>query len=143
MDRVGDHPIAYLFYNIISMFILNGMKEGKKLMFFEKIVHLDLRKTTDAGREREPYLLNINMLQQFVFQFNPETGKFYLDEDDSQANWEDMEKSLEECKDMEEDEKEEYLKWRGKRFIKRQEYVLMVWDENLSDRIIKLVKLID
>ena len=111
------------------MHILTGTRETKKVMYFNSISCLDIRLTPDCGRERYPYLVTVNLLQNFTFQFDPETQKFFCDEEDHEATLAELEKVKEEGAE-------------GIIYIQKQEYVLLVGEENkpLSEKVSEIIE---
>lgn len=116
-----------------------GVRPDKKSMFIKTIHHLDIRKTPDAGRERSPYLVTINMMREFTFQFDPETEKFFTDEENVEEGKKELEEVNKEIESMEETEKDEYLQWRLTKYIDKQEYVLFS-DDNIIEKIKEIIK---
>lgn len=101
------------------------------------MVRKDDEKELD-GRPWEWYSVEIEFFDK-RFSFNYETGKFYLD-------FEDVEKSKalkaehdEAVKDMSDEEKNERLKGKWINYIIRREYILLVWEDNLSDIVKDLI----
>lgn len=64
---------------------MTGYFDNKRVFFLDKIIHLDI-KTIDQLDElpREKYQVVVNMLSQFLFQYNPEKRAFYLDFEDTE-----------------------------------------------------------
>lgn len=117
-------------------------------MYFNEITHLDIRKTPTLewyDLERLPYLVNVNMLWQIVFQFDPETSKFYVDEENFEKTQSMLEEHQKEAKAMEDDgvseeEIKEHFKGKGEYWIDRQEYVLLYGKITEPENLAKIVR---
>lgn len=104
---------------------MTGYFDNKRVFFLDKIIHLDIKVMEPIeDYPREKYQVVVNMLSQFLFQYNPEKKAFYLDfEDEDRAEKQNDEHAkLVEGKTQE--EQKEILKDKYVKYIKRQEFVI-------------------
>ena len=64
----------------IGKYELTGYADAKRVFFYNSIAHLDIG-YCDIMEElpKEKYLVTVNMMQNFNFQYNAEKRKFFMD----------------------------------------------------------------
>lgn len=123
------------------------IKPNIKVIYQKELLALEIRKTPDhKWLKRFPYLVNINGID-IVFQYDPVSDKLYADEENWKKNNQLIEKHAKLAERMEEEWKTEeeissYFKWKGVKFIDRQEYVVYIWDANVTSYIKNYIPLI-
>ena len=118
-------------------YCVTGIEETKRVMFFDKLLHLDVRRYVGTGLDEMPYMVNINWSNP---TYNFWDGKFfvmYQDYDKDQAQNEEHIK-LTEWKP--EDEAKEIIKWLYVEYVRPQEFCLECGDCDLVAKVQELIK---
>jgi len=106
-------------------FEMTGYSDNKRVFFLDKIIHLDIKLIDQLDElPREKYQVVVNMLSQFLFQYNPEKRAFYIDCEDSERAEQQNEEHAKLCEGKTVEEQKEMLKDKFVSYIKRQEFVI-------------------
>lgn len=136
MGRITP-PLSFYIFWPMKNYSVTGIEETKRVMFFDKLLHLDVRRYVGTGLDEMPYMVNINWSNP---TYNFWDGKFfvmYQDYDKDQAQNEEHIK-LTEWKP--EDEAKEIIKGLYVEYVRPQEFCIEVGDCDLVAKVQELIK---
>lgn len=129
------------------MYKVLTVSEQKEVKRYSELLLLDIRKTPVVEwLERFPYLVFVQWGEQ-AYQFDHETGKFYMDVRNNEAMAEQQEEHTAIIEEMQkegktEEEIKEFIAGKGTVFFDRVECKIIAGSEDISDRVKNLIQYI-
>lgn len=116
---------------------ITGIEEWKRVMFFDKLNHVDVRKYVGSGLEDMPYMVNINW-SDLTFHFWDD--KFYVMYQDYDKHQEQNEEHVKLTEWLPEEEAQELIRGKYIEYVKPMEFIIEVEWTDIVARINEFIK---
>lgn len=117
---------------------ITGIEETKRVMFFDKLSHLDVRKYVGTGLEAMPYMVNVNGMANPTYHFWD--WKFYVMYQDYDKDQEQNEEHVKLTEWKSEEEAKEIIKGLYVEYVKPMEFCIEVGDCDIVAKVQEFIK---
>lgn len=121
-------------------YCITGIEETKRVMFFDKLSHLDVRRYVGTGLDTMPYMVNINWANP---TYNFWDGKFYVMYQDYDKDQEQNEEHIKLTEWKPEEEAKEIIKGLYVEYVKPMEFCIEVGDCDIVAKVQEFIKKYD
>lgn len=118
-------------------YCVTGIEETKRVMFFDKLSHLDVRRYVGTGLDEMPYMVNINWSNP---TYNFWDGKFFVMYQDYDKDQAQNEEHIKLTEGKSEEEAKELIKGLYVEYVKPQEFCLECGDCDLVAKVQEFIK---
>lgn len=116
---------------------ITGIEESKRIMYFDKISHLDIRKYVGTWLDSMPYMVNINWSNPTYHFWD---GKFYVMYQDYDKDEEQNKEHVKMTEWKTEEEAKEIIRWLYVDYVKPMEFVIEVEWIDIVSKVQEFIK---